>query len=327
MSIIRKLAALLLLLMLAVAGVGYYALSPVTPDPLPMEVTLNQGSSLTAAARQFEQQGLLASPRAFVLFARLLGRAGQIKAGVYRLDHTLSKLELLEMITEGNVSQIQVAVIEGWNFRQLRAALDAMPNLRHDTAGLPDAELLQRIGAVETHPEGLFYPDTYFVDAGSSDLALLKRAHQAMQQHLEQAWQERDAGLPLDNPYQALTLASIVEKETGTAADRPMIAGVFIHRLRLHMMLQTDPAVIYGLGDKFDGNLRKKDLQRDTPYNTYTRAGLPPTPIALPGRDALHAVLHPAKTDALYFVARGDGSSHFSATLDEHNRAVNRFQK
>ncbi|MDD2720305.1 MAG: endolytic transglycosylase MltG [Gallionella sp.] len=327
MSIIRKLAVLLFLMMLVVASVGYYALSPVTPDPLPMEFTLNQGSSLTAAARQFEQKGLLKSPGAFVMFARLLGRAGQLKAGVYRLDHPLSKLELLEMITQGSVSKTQVTVIEGWNLRQLRAALDAMPNLRHDSTALAEAELLQRIGASETHLEGLFYPDTYFVDAGSSDLELLKRAYQTMQQRLQQAWQTRDAGLPLESPYQALILASIVEKETGIPADRPMIAGVFIHRLRLHMMLQTDPAVIYGLGDKFDGNLRRRDLANDTPYNTYTRVGLPPTPIALPGSDALNAVLHPAKTDALYFVARGDGSSHFSATLDEHNRAVKKYQK
>ena len=323
----RKLAALLLLLMLAIASAAYYAYSPVTPATLPMEFTVNQGSSLTSVARQFEQAGLLDSPRSFVMLARALGRAGQIKAGIYQLDHPVSKLELLEMVTQGNVSKTQVTIIEGWNFQQLRSALDATANIRHDTLNLSDAEILQRIGAAENHPEGLFFPDTYFVGAGSSDVDFLRRAYQVMQQRLNEVWQTRDADLPLETPYQALILASVVEKETGTATDRPMIAGVFIHRLRLHMMLQTDPAVIYGLGEKFDGNLRKRDLLRDTPYNTYTRAGLPPTPIALPGLDALNAALHPAQTDALYFVARGDGSSHFSNSLNEHNRAVNQYQK
>ena len=323
----RKLAALLLILMLACASFAYYAYSFVTPATLPMEFTVNQGSSLTSVARQFEQAGLLDSSRTFVMLARVLGRAGKIKAGIYQLDRPVSKIELLEMLTQGNVSKTQLTVIEGWNFRQLRSALNDASNIRHDTLSLSDAEILQRIGAVENHPEGLFFPDTYFVDAGSSDIDFLKRAYQAMHQHLQQAWETREVDLPLETPYQALILASIVEKETGTASDRPMIAGVFVHRLRLHMMLQTDPAVIYGVGEKFDGNLRKRDLLRDTPYNTYTRAGLPPTPISLPGLDALNATLHPAMTDALYFVARGDGSSHFSRNLNEHNRAVNQYQK
>jgi len=323
----RKLAVLLLLLMLALASAVYYAYSPVTPANLPVEFTVNQGSSLTSVVKQFEQVGLLESPRSFVLLARLMGRAGQIKTGIYQVDHAVSKMDLLTMITEGKVSKTQITVIEGWNFRQLRGALNAANNIRHDTQELSDAEILKSIGAVETHPEGLFFPDTYFVDAGSSDIDFLKRAYQAMQQHLNEAWAAREADLPLETPYQALILASIVEKETGTASDRPMIAGVFIHRLRLHMMLQTDPTVIYGVGEKFDGNLRKRDLLRDTPYNTYTRAGLPPSPISLPGLDALNAVLHPAKTDALYFVARGDGSSHFSSNLNAHNRAVNQYQK
>lgn len=323
----RILAGLLLLMLLTSGSVVYYAGSTVTPAKLPLEFTLNQGSSLTSVARQFEQQGLLDSPRAFVWLARLLGRAGLIKAGIYQLDHAVSKMELLEMITQGNVSKMQVTLIEGWNFRQLRAVLDAMPHIRHDTLLLSDGEILQRIGAIETHPEGLFLPDTYYVAAGSSDIDFLRRAYLAMQQHLLQAWQARQTDLPLQTPYQALILASIVEKETGTSADRPMIAGVFVNRLRLRMMLQTDPSVIYGLGEKFDGNLRRSDLLRDTPYNTYTRAGLPPTPIALPGMDALNAVLHPSVTDALYFVARGDGSSHFSSNLNAHNRAVNLYQK
>lgn len=318
---------ILLLLTLACASLAYYAYSPITPEKLPLEFTLNQGSSLSAVARQFERDGLLESPRLFVAFARLLGRAGQIKAGVYQLDQAVSRMELLTMITRGNVSTSRVTIIEGWNFRQLRVALDASPHLRHDTQGLSDSEILQRIGAHESHPEGLFFPETYYIAAGSSDMALLKVAYRLMQQRLDEAWQARSPDLPLETPYQALILASIVEKETGTASDRPMIAGVFVNRLRIRMMLQTDPTVIYGMGEQFDGNLRRRDLTRDTPYNTYTRGGLPPTPIAMPGRDALQAALHPASTNALYFVARGDGSSHFSSNLNAHNQAVNRYQK
>lgn len=317
----------LLLLTLACASLAYYAYSPLTPEKLPLEFTLNQGSSLSAVARQFERDGLLESPRLFVAFARLLGRAGQIKAGVYQLDQAVSRMELLTMITRGNVSTSRVTIIEGWNFRQLRDALDASPHLRHDTQGLSDSEILQRIGAHESHPEGLFFPETYYIAAGSSDMALLKIAYRLMQQRLDEAWQARSPNLPLETPYQALILASIVEKETGTPADRPMIAGVFVNRLRIRMMLQTDPTVIYGMGEQFDGNLRRRDMTHDTPYNTYTRGGLPPTPIAMPGRAALQAALHPASTNALYFVARGDGSSHFSSNLNAHNQAVNRYQR
>jgi len=317
----------LLFLTLACASLAYYAYSPLTPEKLPLEFTLNQGSGLSAVARQFERDGLLESPRLFVAFARLLGRAGQIKAGVYQLDQAVSRMELLTMITRGNVSTSRVTIIEGWNFRQLRDALDASPHLRHDTQGLSDSEILQRIGAHESHPEGLFFPETYYIAAGSSDMALLKVAYRLMQQRLDEAWQARSPNLPLETPYQALILASIVEKETGTPGDRPMIAGVFVNRLRIRMMLQTDPTVIYGMGEQFDGNLRRRDLTRDTPYNTYTRGGLPPTPIAMPGRAALQAALHPASTNALYFVARGDGSSHFSSNLNAHNQAVNRYQR
>lgn len=315
------------LLLLASGGAVYYVYSPVSPSVVPYEFVLNQGSSLTSVARQMEKSGLIENPRLFVAFGRAMGRAGKIKAGVYTIDHALSKMELLDMISQGNVSQSQVTIIEGWNFAQLRAQLDASPYVRHDTQGLPDAEILRRIGALEQHPEGLFFPDTYFVAAGSSDIELLKSAYRLMQQRLNEAWAARSPGLPLSTPYQALTLASIVEKETGTPADRPMIAGVFVNRLRMHMMLQTDPAVIYGLGSSFDGNLRRADLVADTPYNTYTRYGLPPTPISMPGLAALNAALHPAKTDALYFVARGDGSSKFSSSLEAHNRAVNQYQR
>ena len=200
-------------------------------------------------------------------------------------------------------------------------------NIAHDTLSLTDAEILRRIGATETHAEGLFFPDTYYFSAGSSDLAVLKRAYQTMQQHLQELWLTRDTDLPLQTPYQALILASIVEKETGTASDRDKVAAVFINRLRKGMLLQTDPTVIYGMGDKFDGNIRKRDLLADTTYNTYTRAGLTPTPISLPGLASLQSTLHPAQINALYFVARGDGSSEFSSNLAAHNNAVNKYQK
>ncbi len=318
---------LLLILLVLAGGAAWYAYSPLTPATLPMDFSLNQGSSLTAVARQFEQEGLLDHPTLFVGFARLLGRAGHIKAGVYQLDHAVSRMELLDMITQGNAGKSQVTIIEGWNFRQLRDALNASTTIRHDTEGLPDSEIMLRIGAAESNPEGLFSPDTYYVAAGSSDVEILKFAYRTMQQRLQQAWQSRSPDLPLATPYQALILASIVEKETGTAADRAMIAGVFVNRLRTHMLLQTDPTVIYGMGDKYDGTLHHEDMTRDTPYNTYTRAGLPPTPIAMPGQKSLNAALHPATTDALYFVARGDGSSKFSSSLTEHNRAVNQYQK
>jgi UPF0755 protein len=325
---IRRFFTLIVLLALfAAAGLGYYAYRPLPLPATPFEFELKQGSSLKNMARDMRQAGLLQQEVLFVLLGRLLGKSTQLKAGNYALERPLSPLELLDIFTKGDVSQNQMSVIEGWTFKQLRAALNASPDIAHDTLNLSDAEILQRIGAAETHPEGLFFPDTYYFAAGSSDLAIIKRAYRVMQQRLQEAWAGRDAGLPLQTPYQALILASIVEKETGTPGDRAMIAGVFVNRLRKGMLLQTDPTVIYGLGEQFDGNLRKRDLLADTAYNTYTRGGLTPTPIALPGMAALQATLHPAKTDALYFVARGDGSSQFSSNLDAHNRAVNRYQK
>ena len=325
---IRRFFALIFILALfAAAGLGYYAYRPLPLPATPFEFELKQGSSLKSMARDMRQAGLLQQEVLFVLLGRLLGKSTQLKAGNYALERPLSPLELLDIFTKGDVSQNQVSVIEGWTFKQLRAALNASPDIAHDTLNLSDAEILQRIGATETHPEGLFFPDTYYFAAGSSDLAIIKRAYRVMQQRMQEAWAGRDAGLPLQTPYQALILASIVEKETGTPADRALIAGVFVNRLRKGMLLQTDPTVIYGLGEQFDGNLRKRDLLSDTAYNTYTRGGLTPTPIALPGMAALQATLHPAKTDALYFVARGDGSSQFSASLAEHNRAVNQYQK
>ncbi len=323
----RLLILAFLLVSLAAAGLGYYAMHPLPLPVTPFEFTLKQGGSLKGMARDMRQAGLLEQDWAFVWLARLLGKSAQLKAGRYALQHPVSPLELLDMLGKGLVIQGQISVIEGWTFKQFRAALDASPDIAHDTLGLSDAEIMQRIGAAENHPEGLFFPDTYNFAAGSSDLAILGSAYRAMQQRVQQAWAEREAGLPLKTPYQALILASIVEKETGTPSDREMIAGVFVNRLRKSMLLQTDPTVIYGLGEKFDGNLRKRDLLADSAYNTYMRSGLTPTPIALPGMAALRAALHPAQTDALYFVARGDGSSQFSSNLAAHNRAVNQYQK
>lgn len=318
---------LTLVLILSISSAAYYVLSPVPLPVTPFEFSLKQGNSLKSVAREMQQSGLLKSSWKFDWLARLLGKSGQIKAGNYALEHPVSPLQLLKIISSGEVSLNQISVIEGWTFKQMREALNANRDITHDSENLSDQEILQRIGATEMHAEGLFSPNTYYFAAGSSDLKILKRAYQTMQKNLQQAWLTRGANLPFHTPYQALILASIVEKETGTPSDRKMIAGVFVNRLRKGMLLQSDPTVIYGLGDKFDGNLRKRDLRADTAYNTYRRRGLTPTPICLPGMAALQAALHPAQTDALYFVARGDGSSQFSNNLATHNRAVNRYQK
>ncbi|MGB9093188.1 MAG: endolytic transglycosylase MltG [Gallionella sp.] len=318
---------ILLVLMLGIASIGYYALKPLALPATPFEFTLKQGSSLKSTARELQQSGLLDHGWQFAWLARLLGKSGQLKAGNYALEHPVSPLQLLKIISSGEVSLSQISVIEGWTFKQMREALNANPDITHDSANLSDEQILQRIGATETHPEGLFFPNTYYFAAGSSDLKILKRAYQTMQKHLQQLWLARAPDLPLQSPYQALILASIIERETGTPGDRDMIAGVFVNRLRKGMLLQSDPTVIYGLGDKFDGNLRKRDLLADNAYNTYRRKGLTPTPISLPGAASLQAALHPARTDALYFVARGDGSSEFSSSLSKHNRAVDQYQK
>ena len=327
MNLIKRLVGFILLAaIVALGAAGYYVTKPLPIAALPIEFSLQPGSSLTSAARQLKQAYVLDDAQVFVLLGRVLGVTTKIKHGSYQLSKPLSMYELLEIITKGRVAQSDLTIIEGWTFKQFREALNAAPKIRHDSLGLSETEILQRIGATEKHPEGLFFPDTYNFPTGSSDLDLMKRAYQTMQKHLQENWLNRDKSLPLNSPYEALILASIVEKETGKAKDRTMIASVFVNRLRQGMKLQTDPTVIYGIGDKYDGNIRKRDLLKDTTYNTYTRYGLTPTPIALPGKDSLYAALHPAASSALYFVARGDGSSHFSSTLTEHNQAVNKFQ-
>lgn len=327
MGLIKRLFGLLLLALIIMVGTaGYYVTQPLNIPVLPHDFTLQPGSSLKSAAFQLKQAGVLDDTQVFVLLGRAMKLAGQIKHGNYQLTKSVSMYELLEIVSKGRVAQSDLTIIEGWTFKQLRIALNAAAKLRHDSLVLSDAEIMQKIGATEKHPEGLFFPDTYNFPTGSSDLALIKRAYQTMQKHLQANWLSRDKNLPLESPYDALILASIVEKETGQKKDRTMIASVFINRLRKGMMLQTDPTVIYGIGDKYDGNIRKRDLLKDTAYNTYTRYGLTPTPIALPGKESLYAALHPASSDALYFVAKGDGSSQFSSSLIDHNKAVQRYQ-
>jgi UPF0755 protein len=309
---------------------AWFAWRVLSPRPLPatpLEFSIAQGSSLRGAASRLREAGLLAEAWSFVLLGRMLGRAGEIKAGHYEVTVPIAPKALLELLTRGMVTQSEVRLIEGWTLKQVRRALEEHADLKHETPGMSDAQLAQAVGAAETSLEGLIFPDTYFFPKGGSDVAVLRRAYHTMQQELQAAWASRAPGLPLATPYEALILASIVEKETGAAADRPMIAGVFVNRLKRGMKLDTDPSVIYGLGDAFDGNLRKRDLLADTPYNTYTRAGLPPTPIAMPGLASLRAALNPAPTNALYFVARGDGTSHFSSNLADHERAVTRYQR
>jgi UPF0755 protein len=317
----------LCLTLLAAVGLCWYALSPVKLRTDPADFSITPGSSLKTAARQMVESGVELNAWRFVLLGRTLGKAGSIKAGSYEIGSGITPLALLDKLSAGEVTQAEVVFVEGWTFRQVRAALDATAEVRHDSAGLRDAEVMARLGAPGQDPEGMFFPDTYLFGKGASDLAILKRAYTAMQRQLQTAWRQRAPDLPYRDPYAALIMASVIEKETGQASDRALIGGVFVNRLRIGMMLQTDPSVIYGLGDKFDGRLHKKDLLADTPHNTYTRTGLPPTPIAMPGRAALAAALNPAKTTALYFVARGDGSTEFSQTLAEHERAVAKYQR
>lgn len=326
-AIKRAVTLLILLSMLAAGWIFYFANTPLHLPQSPYEFSLKQGSSLRTIARQFRAEGLLQEPWSFIVLARVFGKAGEIKAGNYQLDQEITPLQLVVKITRGDVSQSGIVFIEGWNFRQIRKLLDEHPAIEHDSAQLSDKDLLNRLGIQGNSAEGLFFPDTYYFSKGMSDLSLLKRAHQIMEHRLDEAWKGRSPDLPYSTPYEALIMASIVEKETGRASERPTIAGVFINRLRIGMRLQTDPTVIYGLGETFDGNLRKRDLIADNAYNTYTRTGLPPTPIAMPGLASIQAALHPATTSALYFVGKGDGTHQFSHNLQEHNQAVARYQK
>jgi UPF0755 protein len=324
---------LLLLLLTAGAAVAascamaLYLLAwrPVLPAS-PVAFTIAEGKGLRAAAAEMQRAGVLHHRLPLVLLGRLTGAHTRIRAGHYELTASASAWELLQTITSGDVTLSAITFVEGWTLRQWRTAMAANPELRQDTASLTDAELARALGIDPPSLEGRLFPDTYLFARGSSDRALILRALRAMDAHLDREWAARAGNLRLRTPYEALILASIIEKETGRAADRSRISGVFHNRLRIGMRLQTDPTVIYGLGDAFDGDLRRRDLLMDTPFNTYTRAGLPPTPIAMAGLDSLRAALHPEQTRALYFVARGDGTSEFSETLAEHNRAVRKYQ-
>lgn len=327
MRFLNKLLVLVLIAILALAGwVIYFAKQPITLPAASHDLVLKHGSSLRGIAQQMVKEGVLAEPWTFIFLVRAQGLAGEIKAGNYELHEGMTNYDLFLMITDGITSQRSITFIEGWTFRQVREALNRHEDIRHLSIPMTDEEILRQIGATEKVAEGLFFPDSYFFDSGMSDLDILKRAYETMQRKLAKAWEGRASGLPYRMPYDALIMASIVEKETGRASERPMIASVFLNRLKLGMRLQTDPTVIYGMGESFDGNLRKRDLLSDGEYNTYTRAGLPPTPIAMPGMAAIEAALHPAQSKALYFVGKGDGSHAFSSTLNEHNRAVHRYQ-
>ncbi len=330
-SAFRGLAVALGALLLAAAGLAGAAWWWVE-RPLPLagataELSIEAGTPPRDIAQAWVQAGVLSSPTLLYAWFRVSGQARRIRAGSYEIDAGTSPRRLLAKMVQGDEALEQVRFIEGWTLRQLRAELARAPALKPASAGLNDAELMAALGQPGVAGEGRFFPDTYAYSRGVSDLTVLKRAHRAMQQRLAAVWAERAPDTPLKSADEALILASIVEKETGAAADRGLVAGVFANRLRIGMPLQTDPTVIYGLGAAFDGHLRKRDLLADTPFNTYTRGGLPPTPIALPGLAAMRAAVRPDATRALYFVARGDGSSAFSVSLAEHNRAVNQYQR
>ena len=305
---------------------AWYVYTPIEVSKLPADIEIPQGTGFRAAVAQLERAGAKVQPLHFEVLARAMRRERDIKAGNYLIAGPITPMELLQKLTRGDVAQAEVRLIEGWTFSQFRMALDSSPDLRHDTSGLEDTDILSRIQATEGHPEGLFFPDTYLFARGSSDLAVLRRAYRAMQRHLRAEWDARAPNAPYGSPYEALIMASIIEKETGQAGERDQIGGVLVNRLRIGMRLQADPTVIYGLGATFDGNLKKIHLLTDGPYNTYTRVGLPPTPIAMPGRASLHSAVQPAKTDALYYVSRGDGTSQFSRSVREHNEAVTKYQ-
>ena len=324
----KKFIFLLVLLTVAAAtGFFHWAGEPITTAGEPIAFTIPAGSSVGTAAQQIAKAGAPVNPFLFSMLARVSQQASKIKAGAYELKPDTTPRALIGQLVRGEFAQESLTIIEGWTFRQMRQAMAASKSLKHDTADLSDKDLMTRISTEYKSPEGLFFPDTYLFAKGSSDMHIFKQAHNLMLNRLAAAWEKRDASLPYKTPYEALVMASIVEKETGQKSERSMIAGVFVNRLKHGMMLQTDPAVIYGMGDNFSGNIRKKDLETDTPYNTYLRTGLPPTLIALPGVESLAAALGPAKTDALYFVSRGDGTSKFSDNLNDHNKAVNQYQR
>ena len=327
----RFVLTVFLLVALVLLGAGAWGLwwvhQPLRMTAPTADLSIEAGTLPRAVAQAVADAGVDVQPELLYAWFRLSGQDRLIKAGSYELEAGITPHRLLAKLARGEESLRAVTLVEGWNFRQFRAALQKEEVLKPDTRGLTDEAVMALLGRPDQHPEGRFFPDTYMYAKGSSDLAVLRRAIRAMDKRLAAAWAQRSTAAAVKTPDEALILASIVEKETGKAADRSLVSAVFNNRLRVGMPLQTDPTVIYGLGPAFDGNLRKKDLQADTPWNTYLRPGLPPTPIAMPGKASLLAAVQPAPSQALYFVARGDGSSHFSSNLDEHNRAVNKYQR
>jgi UPF0755 protein len=328
----RRWGALAVLAIALPAAVGvaialWWLSTPLELSRERVEASIEPGTPPRDVAKAWVDAGVRTSPRLLYEWFRWSGKARRMRAGTYEIERGITPRQLLDKMVQGAEAMATVRLLEGWTFRQIRRELARTESLRQTTTGMTEAQLMAALGAPDEMPEGRFFPDTYAYSRGASDLAVLQRAYQAMQRELETAWTQRAPDTPLKSPEEALILASIVEKESGRPDDRARIAGVFSNRLRRGMPLQTDPTVIYGLGAAFDGNLRKRDLQADGPYNTYTRAGLPPTPIAMPGRDALLAAVRPEPTTALYFVARGDGSSQFSDTLADHNRAVDKYQR
>lgn len=322
----RFLIVVLLAACLSIVGGAYVWLNlPMKMVDSVVDLSVEPGSNAMQVAVAVQKAGVDVQPTWLYWMFRLSGNTRKIKAGSYELFSTTTPLMLMQKLVQGDQALRRVTFVEGWTFQQIRQALRKAESVKPDTASLSDEDVMRLIGRPGVLPEGRFFPDTYIYSKGASDVTILQRAMQSMDKNLAQAWELRSTDSPLASPEQVLILASIIEKETGLESDRPMVASVFVNRLRIGMRLQTDPTVIYGLGTRFDGNIRKVDLLTDTPYNTYTRAGLPPGPIAMPGKAALLAAVQPASSRALYFVARGDGSSQFSETLDEHNRAVNKY--
>jgi len=320
----------LLLLAATAITLSLYRSFQVTEISLPEEdmiYTIPAGTSLKQLAFDLHRRGIIDKPRFFILLGRELDAARRLQIGEYTLVRGMTPRSLLDQLVNGQVIQYSLTIVEGQTFREILDRISAHPVIENTLEGLDDGEIMARLGYPGEHPEGRFLPDTYNFPRTTTDLAFLQRAYNAMTVRLQQEWENRQEGLPFESPEQALILASIVEKETGRAEERPIIAGVFVRRLQKGMKLQTDPTVIYGMGETFDGNIRLRDLRKDTPYNTYTRSGLPPTPIAMPGADAIYAVLHPAAGDSLYFVAMGEGRHYFSSTLQEHELAVDKFQR
>ncbi len=300
--------------------------TPLRFEPAPLRYVIEPGTSFATVARDLGERGLLDEPRYLAWYARWTGAASSVKAGEYDVPSGISPIELLELFVSGRVVQHTLTLVEGWNIWQVLEAVRSSPHLTHTVENLNPDEVMALIGHPDLHPEGRFFADTYRFPRGTTDIEFLRRAHDTMVERLDEEWSQRAESLPYRSPEDALIMASIVEKETAAPEERARIAGVFVRRLRKGMRLETDPTVIYGLGPAFDGNLRRRDLRHDTPYNTYTRKGLPPTPIAIPGAAALHAALHPSTDDALFFVAKGDGSHYFSATYEEHRKAVRKYQ-